>query len=155
MHIAIVFIGAGWPVRHRDGDHAPGTQDIVEVVPSVRADGHVRRVEVALQVRVVRILVLAVNHAFIPPVAQVAHGRGPADVVARAVHVPAEKIMGSVDIDPVPEDIRFSVRHIFPVGEIGIDHLFLIHGSSPPGIGFAEVHYRYHNIFRAKSKHQK
>ena len=127
MHIAIEFIRAGRPVCHRHGNDAPCAQDIIEVVPPVWPDRHVRGVQVALQVSVVRILVLPVNNPFIPPVAEVVRRRRPADIIPHAVHIAAEKIVGTVYIYPVSEKVGFSVRNIFPVRKIRIDHLFSVH----------------------------
>ena len=82
-------------------------------------------------------MVLAVDDAFIFPVAQVIHRGTPADIVAHAVYIAAEKIMGAVDVDPVPEHMRLTVRHVFPVGQIRIDHLFAVrHRSEPPVLIF-------------------
>ena len=132
MDIPVKFIRARGIVRHGGGDASPGAQHIVQVIPSVRPHRHVRRVKVPLHVRVVRVLVLPVDHALTAPVPQVILRCGPAHIIPGAVHIAAEEIMGAVHIYPVPEKIGLSVRHIFPVRKIWVDHLFFIHFFDPP-----------------------
>jgi hypothetical protein len=78
----------------------------------------------------VGILILSVDHAFIPPVPQAVRRRGPAYIISGAVYVPSEEIMRPVNINPIPKAVGFPVRNIFPVGKIGIDNLFPLHTNA-------------------------
>ena len=127
MNVAVEIIRPFRFVADGHGDDAPGAEYIVQVIAPVRPHRNVRGIKVPLKIPVCRILILPVNHAFIFPVSQIIRRRGPADIIPHAVHIAAEKIVGAVDINPVAENIGFSVRHILPVGKIGIDHLLFFH----------------------------
>ena len=114
VDVSIELIRSGGRIAYGHGDEVHVAEHIIEIVPSIRADGHIRRIEISLQIAVMRILILAVDHAFIAPAAQIFHRGRPADVVAHAVQIAVEKIMRAIYIYPVAKHIGFPVRHIFP-----------------------------------------
>ena len=114
VHIAVEFIFASGFIAHRHRYNAPGAEHIVQIIPAIGSHGHVGGIQVSLQIAVAGILILAVNHALIAPVAQVIHRGRPAHIVAHAVHIAAEEVMGAVYIDPVAEHIGLAIGDILP-----------------------------------------
>ena len=113
----------------RDAELAQEIEGIVQIVPAVGTLRHVRRVKVALQIAVFRILILAVDDPFTAPVAQVADRGGPAHIISHAEDVTVEKVMGTVYVYAVAEHVGFPVRDILPGGKVGIEGL-LFHSFS-------------------------
>ena len=120
-------------VAHRHGDHFRPAHEVIEVIPPVRTRHHVRgRQTVGNPVsRRGGILFPLVNAPVIRPVSQVVHRRGPADIVSEAEVYPVEQVMGTIDVHPVPHNVRFRVRHILPAWQVRIQRLSGFHTPCP------------------------
>ena len=58
------------------------------------------------------------------PVSKIIYRSRPAYIISKAEGFAAAKIMGSVDIDSVPEYIGLSIRDLFPGWKVRVDSLF-------------------------------
>ncbi len=121
MAVKLVFPGRGIADRHPHD--APEIKGIVQVIPAVRAAGHIRGVQAAAAGGIHRILVFAVDNPLIPPGAQILHRGGPAHIVIHTEQRPAEPVVGTVHIHTALKDIGFAVRDILPAREIGVHGL--------------------------------
>ena len=99
---------------------------IIQVVPAVRAPLYVRRIHDPFAVPILRILVPAVEDTLIPPIPQIIDRGRPADIIPQTKILAAEMVVASVNIQPVAEYIRLSVRDVFKAGKIGIERLHII-----------------------------
>ena len=124
VDIAIELIPARRGVADSHRDHRQPVQHIVEIVSSICAPGHVRRKKQHIAVLVGRIICPGVEYALIPPVGQIVHRSGPADIVIRAVRVAAKPVMGAKDIDAPVKYMGLSIGNILPGGQIGVESLF-------------------------------
>ena len=85
VYISVKLIRPRRGVAYRHGYEIHIAEHVVQIIPPVRPDGHIRGVKVALQVAVVRVLILPIDHALITPLPQVVRRGRPADVIAHAV----------------------------------------------------------------------
>ena len=124
MHIAVKreIPRRGITDRHRNDAHL--IKHIIQIVSAVRPHRNIRRIETHFPLFVERIRIPRINHAFIPPVPQIVHRRRPADIISHTEYIAVIKIMRTINIDPIAEHIRFSVRNIFPGRQIRIHRLF-------------------------------
>ena len=119
-HIAVVFIRPGGGVADSHRDHRGVVQSVVEVVPPIRAFGHIGGVQALAAVGVARVLGAAVEHPLIPPVGQVGDRGAPAHIVVGTEVVAARAVVAAKDIDAPVEHMGFAVGHIFPQWQIGV-----------------------------------
>ena len=56
---------------------------------------------------------------------------GPAHIIPHAEHESIVKVMGTIDIDPVSEDMGLTVRYVLPGRQIRVEGLFLHFGLPP------------------------
>jgi len=66
------------------------------------------------------ILILTVDDAFITPFGEIGERSGPADVISQAEIRTVKEVMTAVDINPVSEYPRLSIRYILPAWQIWI-----------------------------------
>ena len=119
-------------ITHGHGNHALVVQHIVEIIPAVRALGHIRSIQAHTAIGVEGILGLFIDDALIPPVTEVVHRGGPSDIVVQAISVTVEPVMRAVDIHPAVKNVGFAVRDVLPGGQIGVERLFVHHGTLLP-----------------------
>ena len=125
----LVFPCRGVADGHPHNPHE--VKGVVEIIPPVHPPAHVGGEQQPQAQLIFRILVLAVDHALIPPVGQVVHRGGPAHVVVDAEDGRVEPVVGTVDVDPVFKHMGLAVRDILPAGEIGVERLLCFHAAPP------------------------
>ena len=72
------------------------------------------------------ILAGPVDDTLAAPVGEIVQGRGETLVVQHTVFVAALLVVGAEHIEPVAEDVGFSVGHIGVQRQIGIESLFFL-----------------------------
>jgi hypothetical protein len=125
VHMTIEFIFAGGLIADGDSDGIFLVQHIVQIIPAVGAAGDIRGVKACTAEGIVRIVCFFIDNAFIPPISQIIHRSGPADIVVQTENVAAETIMGSIDVEAAVEDVRFAVGGIFPGRKVRVKSLHL------------------------------
>ena len=157
MHIAVKLVSARRRITHRNGNHADMIQHIVEIIPAVRTNRHIRRIQAHFPVPVQRIRRFRVDHSLIAPVPQIVLRCGPADIIPQTEHMPVVTVMGAIDIHPPVKDIRLPIRDIFPGRKIGIESLPFAIRLHPPDHGIAQkLHQRlFLPLYRHRSVHSK
>ena len=120
-HVAVIGIPSGGRIAHGHRDCRSAVQRVIEIIPAIRAAGHIGRIQTLLPVGIAGVLGAAIQHAFIPPVGQILYGRAPAHIIVQTEIVAIEPVMASKHIHPPVEHMRLPVGHILPQGQIGID----------------------------------
>ena len=181
-HTAQILIGAAGRVADSDADLGQKVKAIVQIISLVRPLRHIRcpqgvdttgvevrrflwlnaeekplRWRICGNILIHRILILPIDNALITPLCQVIHRRRPAHIIIQAETRHVETIMTPVEIEPLAEHMRFSVRNILIGWKIGIKHLFFHKISSLNWklIGFlkAELETR-HGTIRASWRYE-
>ena len=131
MDIAVEFIPPRWSIAHGHGHDVLFVQHIIEIISAVWPLRHVRGIEAGFPLPVQGILIPGVDHALVAPVREILQRGGPAHIIPHAEHESIVKVMGTIDIDPVSEDMGLTVRYVLPGRQIRVEGLFL-HFRLPP-----------------------
>ena len=121
MAVELVLPCRGVTDGHAHDPHE--VESVVKVVPPVRPLAYVRGKQQPQPQLVLRVLVLAENDPFVPPIGQVIHRGGPTDIVVDAEDGSIEFIVGAIDIDSVAKHMGFTVRYVLPGRKIWVKHL--------------------------------
>jgi hypothetical protein len=114
---AVVFIFPRRTVADRDGNIILGSERIVEVESTVTSPDNIGSLKgFEIFAGIIRVLILAVYGAFVPPVCNIIQRGGPADVIFKAIMIPARTVMGTEDVHPFPQNPGFAVRDVFIAG---------------------------------------
>ena len=70
-----------WFIADSNRNHRDLIENIVKIIPSVRANRDIGGVQAHVAIRVERVLGLFVDNAFVTPIREIGKGRGPADIV--------------------------------------------------------------------------
>lgn len=65
------------------------------------------------------------DDSVICPVEEIIDRCRPKDIIVVAEKAGSESVMGSIDIEPIFKDTRFTIRYVFVVRQVGIEYLFL------------------------------
>ena len=134
MDVAEEFILPRGLITDCHGDHLRAAHEIIEIISSVGAYHHVRGRKAVrhADLRGGRILFSLEDTAVIGPVPEIVYRCRPADIVSQAEIDAVEKVVRTVNIYSVVNNMRLSIRHIFPTWQVGVKSLFFHFLSSFP-----------------------
>jgi hypothetical protein len=133
MDVAIIGEGALGVRGDRDRDRPERSdrrahRDVIKVKATVFSPDTIGGVIVdQFPVLAPRVLLFLITHAFLPPIAQIVDWGAVDDIIPHAETLPALRIVGAIEINPISKDMGLPIGDVFVEGKERIENLLLHH----------------------------
>jgi hypothetical protein len=100
---------------------------IIQIISAVRSLRHIGSIQIHLALSIDRIFGFGINNPLIPPIGQIIHRCGIADIVAKTKYPTVVNIVRTIYIHTVAKNMGLTVGNVLPGRHIRVENLFF-HG---------------------------